>query len=258
MKVVIIGTGNVATVVGKLIVSKGHSIVEVVGRNNLTTQLLAQVLDAKPNNDLKTINPNADLYIIAVADNAIKAIAEELRLENKLVVHTAGSVAIGKLKASSNLYGVLWPLQTIRKEVITTPMIPFVIDANTQSAYQLLHAFASTLSNQIKMANDEKRVKMHLAAVVVSNFSNHLFALANDYCKQEALDFSMLLPLMQETIEKIKHHQPHSVQTGPAVRNDTITIAKHEDLLQQHQSLQHLYKELSDSIISYQEKTTIK
>src|ERR1035437_2144026 len=133
MQVVIIGSGNTATVFGKLVLQKGHRIVQVVGRNSLAVSQLATQLNATPVNSYSEINLGADLYIIAVSDNAIAEVAQKLDLKQKTIVHTAGSVPKSVLKEVSNSYGVIWPLQTLRKEMDQKiPEIPLIVDGNNE------------------------------------------------------------------------------------------------------------------------------
>ncbi len=248
MNVVIIGTGNVATVLGKLIHSRGHRIVEVVGRNKNATQKLATLFNSKVNTDFSAITELGDIYMIAVVDTAIESIAKKLTLQNKLVIHTAGSVSINVLNSPNNKFGVLWPLQSLRKEMNHVPEIPFVIDANNEVTYATLLAFTKTLTERVFRANDAKRIKLHLTAVMVSNFTNHLYALADDYCHKEVLDFKLFLPLIEETGNRVKNNAPKNVQTGPAVRNDDATIGNHLNLLKSYPSLQKIYQLMSESI----------
>lgn len=248
MNVVIIGTGNVATVLGKLIHGKGHKIVEVVGRNKAATDALAKMFNSASNTEFSSITELGDIYMIAVVDTAIETIAKKLTLQNKLVVHTAGSVSINVLNKPNSPHGVLWPLQTLSKEMKALPAIPFVIDANNEATYTTLLAFTKTLTDTVFRANDAKRVKLHLTAVLVSNFTNHLYALADDYCHKEVLDFKLFLPLIEETGNKIKSNIPKNVQTGPAIRKDETTINNHLNLLKTYPSLQKLYQLMSDGI----------
>ena len=248
MNVVIIGTGNVATVLGKLISGNGHRIVEVVGRNAAAAQTLARLFGASANTSFSNINDSADIYIIAVVDTAIETVAKQLTLQNKLVVHTAGSVSIQVLGKLSGGYGVLWPLQTLRKEMKAIPEIPIVIDASNEATYTTLLAFTKSITKTVFRANDVKRIKLHLTAVLVSNFTNHLYTLAEDYCHKESLEFKLLLPLIQETGNRVQTNSPKAVQTGPAVRGDNTTINNHLQLLKANPTLQKIYQLLSDSI----------
>lgn len=250
MRVVIIGTGNVATVLGKKLLAAEHEIIQVCGRNELAAEELADTLQTSYTTNLAKPDPLADIYVIAVSDKAIAAVAAGLRLDKKLVVHTAGSVSKEVLRPCSTNYGVLYPLQSLRREINVLPDVPFLVDANTSDDLALLTDFANTLSNQVQHAGDEQRLKLHVAAVMVSNFTNHLYALAQDYCLHEHVDFTMLLPLISAITDRLYEFSPIDMQTGPAIRNDQPTIDKHLQLLQEHPTLKHLYTVFTQSIQS--------
>jgi predicted short-subunit dehydrogenase-like oxidoreductase (DUF2520 family) len=113
----------------------------------------------------------------------------------------------------------------------------------------LVEDFAQTISGTVAKAGDVERLKLHVAAVVVSNFTNHLYALAEDFCKKENIDFKLLAPLIKETAQRVEAHSPASVQTGPALRNDVFTLDKHLRLLSNHPKLKYIYLKLTDSIM---------
>jgi predicted short-subunit dehydrogenase-like oxidoreductase (DUF2520 family) len=195
------------------------------------------------------MNSNATLYLVAVADTALADLNNSFNLGNKLILHTAGSVSKDVLQNVSVNYGVLYPLQSLRKEMQYATDIPLLIDGNTEETITLIEDFAKTISINVSKANDEQRLKLHVAAVVVSNFTNHLYALAENFCKKENVDFTLLAPLIKETAERIQHASPADVQTGPAVRNDIFTIEKHLRILSDHPSLKYMYIKLTDSIM---------
>lgn len=248
MRIVIIGTGNVASVLGRKFLAAEHEVIQVCGRNALYTAELADALSATYTTNFKQPDQTGDLYVLAVSDGAIAGIAADLRLDKKLVVHTAGSVSKEVLSTISKNYGVLYPVQSLRREIHILPDIPFLVDGNTEDDLALITDFACSLSNQVQQAGDEQRLKLHVAAVMVSNFTNHLYALAQDYCLQEKVDFNMLLPLITAMADRLFEYAPADVQTGPAIRNDEATIQKHLEILQQHDSLKVLYSMFTKSI----------
>jgi predicted short-subunit dehydrogenase-like oxidoreductase (DUF2520 family) len=249
MNVVMIGTGNVATVLCKLMYEKGHRIKQIVGRDAEKVQKLATLVQAESCNNIDKICADANIYIIAVVDDAVADIVNALHLQDKLLVHTAGSLSKHVLQKASSNYGVMWPLQTLRKETNRLPEIPFIIDGNSDLVINRLQAFAQTLSNKYFVANDEARIQLHLGAVVVSNFTNHLFALVAYFYQKEQLDFKLLLPLINETVSRLANHEPKDVQTGPAIRGDFETVKKHIALLHDYTQLQAFYETFSNSIV---------
>ncbi len=250
MKVGIIGSGNVATVLGRLIHQKKHQVVQVMSQHIDHAKLLAEEWGANYTDFDGIPDESADIYIIAIADNALNDSLIRLSLYNKPVFHTAGSVSKEVLKAVSRNYGVLYPLQSLRKEMSIIPSIPFLIDANNEETLQLLRSFAIELSNEVMIASDDERIKLHIAAVIVSNFTNHLYAIAEDFCNKEKVNFNLLKPLIMETAMRIKELSPATVQTGPALRKDVVTLDKHLKILTAHPTLRTTYLRLTDSIMN--------
>ncbi|WP_276485722.1 Rossmann-like and DUF2520 domain-containing protein [Paraflavitalea pollutisoli] len=248
MRIVIIGTGNTATVLGKKLRAAGHQIVQVVGRSAKAAHVLAEQLGAAYTTSTQQLDQTASLYIVAVTDAAIATVAATLSLHKKLVVHTAGSVSKEVLQAASDRYGVLYPLQSLRKEMEQLPTIPLLIDATNEEDLATINTLAASISPQVQRADDEQRLKLHVAAVIVSNFTNHLYTLAERYCAEEQANFSLLHPLISQVADRLQQASPASSQTGPAIRRDEPTIQKHLELLQPHGELKDLYAWFTQSI----------
>lgn len=245
MRVSLIGSGNIANVLGKKILHAGHIIHQVQGRNAETAERLADDLSAEY---VSEVTDGSDIYIICVADDALQNISSWMKPVNGFVLHTAGSVSIEVLKPVSANYGVLWPVQSIRKETYEVPALPLAIDANTQWNVMKLKGFAQSFGDAVSVAGDEERIKLHLAAVAANNFSNYLFTLVEEYCVAQGLDFRILLPLLRETVNRMETASPAGLQTGPAVRGDLSTIDKHKQLLNEFPELLGVYDFLSEKI----------
>lgn len=249
MDIVIIGSGNVAAVLGRKFKTAGHRILQVYSRNASAASELAYEWDTESTNYKSLINLNADVYIIAINDDAIPAVVTGLYLPGKVVAHTAASVPMEVLKEVTGHYGVFYPLQSLRKEMKELPDIPVFYDGHDETAQRRLESLARSISPQhVGQAGDDARSKLHVAAVVVSNFTNHLYKLAEDYCRKEGLDFSQLRPLIEETATRLRTVSPADAQTGPALRHDAETIQKHLALLNAHPNLKNIYLLLTESI----------
>lgn len=249
MKVVIIGSGNVATVFAKLLHAHNYTILQVYSTTKVKAQQLAEMVAATAVDSMNDITVDADLYIIAVSDKAVATVVQQLQLKDKLLVHTAGSVSKDVLKTASSNYGVLYPIQSIRKEMSLETPIPFAVDGSSLSVISILTNLAKTLSKKVVQYNDEQRLKLHVAAVFACNFVNYMYVQSAQFCANEQLDFSVLQSLIEETANRLQHKHPTEVFTGPAVRGDVNTIQKHLELLQAYPSLQALYKMLSEQIM---------
>lgn len=255
MKVVLIGSGNVSTILGKLMLAKGHEILQVISRNETQAARLAKELGAMADTDLQKVNPKGDICVVAIADDALYTIDKKLHLNDQLVVHTAGSVSREVLHKISTRYGVLYPLQSLRAGTGHFPEIPFLVDGNDDETSRDIYSFAANLSDKVSIATDEQRLKLHLAAVASSNFINHLLTLTDAYCEKEGVDFKLLFPLLSETVNRINELSPSAVQTGPAIRNDQETIKKHLGMLSENPELQKIYRVMSESIRDYYHKS---
>jgi len=250
MNIVIIGTGNVAHVLALLLNNAGHTIEQVMGRTPKKATALAALVNAGGCFNFSEIKTDADLYIIALSDTGLMASVENIRV-NGIVVHTAGAVSKNVLAKVSKKFGVLYPLQSLRSDRTEIPPIPFLIDGNSTETIAVLQTLAETISDHISIADDDKRIKAHIAAVIANNFTNYLFTLTSDFCKEEGIAFSLLQPLIHETVNRLAIYEPATMQTGPAVRNDKETIRKHLELLTPHPQLQKIYQALSERIVSY-------
>jgi len=249
MKIVIVGSGNAATVLGRLIKRAGHNVVQVLSKNELHAKKLGDILECDFGSYITTQYKDADLYLLALTDNALHHLYEYVQLEDKLVVHTCGSVSKNVLTEISEKHGVIYPLQSLNKDSDELPQIPLLIDGSTTEILTYIMKFAKTISNDVLVANDEERLKFHIAAVFVNNFTNHLYAIAHDFCTQENIDFNKLMPLIAETAERIKKSPPKEVQTGPALRQDIYTLGKHLKMLSADPDLKYIYLKLSESIL---------
>lgn len=248
MEIVIIGTGNTASILGHKLKLAGHTIAQIYGRNTEAASELAYELDTESTNYWSVVNRHADLYIIAVSDIAIEEIIRELNFPDKTIVHTAASVSKNVLSNAANHYGVLYPLQSLIKDSGRLPEVPIIIDASDEATFKELDALAHTISNHVTTGNDEERLKLHLAAVFCNNFVNHLYALMEDFCHKEGISFNMLKPLIKETAQRIESVSPAAAQTGPAIRQDSNTLQKHLAMLESHPHLKAIYQLFTDSI----------
>ncbi len=247
-----IGTGNAANVLGRKIIQSGHHILQVAGRNAAHAETLGVLLHAPAFGNFSDITGDADLYIVAVSDAALAGMHNWLPvIKQGIVVHTAGAVSKSALKKVAESYGVLYPLQSLRSNSLAIPEIPFLIDADSPDTLERIRCFAASLSGKVAYADDITRMKLHAGAVMVNNFPNYLYTLTQDFCTKENISFSLLMPLLYETVHRLEQYPAGLMQTGPAARNDQDTIAKHLSLLKTYPALSKLYAELSGSISEY-------
>ncbi|WP_224491067.1 Rossmann-like and DUF2520 domain-containing protein [Robertkochia flava] len=248
--VVIIGFGNVGQAFTKAIAGTDNfEVVQIFCRNG---KLKTSSFPCPVTFDMKELLP-ADLYLICVSDDAIGEVSNDLPFRNRLVVHCSGSIPMTALSAAQRR-GVFYPLQSFSPDkAVEWSEVPFCLEAEKEDDIELLTALARELSDRVYSLSSEQRKRLHLAAVLVNNFVNHLYYLGESYCREHDIPFDILHPLISETALKIQNIPPYEAQTGPARRNDQKTL--NSQLLQlKGSSLEEIYKTLTTSIIATYER----
>ncbi|CAI8192235.1 MAG: Uncharacterised protein [Formosa sp. Hel1_33_131] len=246
ISVVILGAGNVGTHLVKAVQSaKNLNLVQWYCRDPKAIQWPVKSIELC--HDVKDLKM-ADVYMIAVSDKAVSELSKQLPFENRLVVHTSGSVAL-KLLDMKHRRGVFYPLQTFSAtSELDFSEVPFCIETMEKEDTKLLKTLAASMGSPFYMINTEQRQALHLSAVFVNNFTNQLYRIAHELTDFKAISFDVLKPLILETAKKIQQTSPYSAQTGPAKRNDQVTINHHLRTLESHPDYQSLYDQLTNSI----------
>jgi len=244
ISVLILGTGNVANHLANIFLQTNEvKLVQVYGRSILPLKKFEDKVEITSN--LRHLK-EADIYIIAISDDAIPEFSSKLNLKDKLVVHTSGSVSMDALKTSANK-GVFYPLQTFSVDkVVNFKETPICIETESDDDYKLLEKLAVAITNKVYKIDSDQRKYIHLSAVFTNNFVNHMYKMGSDICKENNIPFEILQPLILETARKLQSNDPCKIQTGPAVRNDTKTIDNHVKLLKGQKK--EIYKLLTQSI----------
>lgn len=231
-------------------------LVSVRARNGERGRAVAALGGTEWSDDFASL-PAADLYLVAVSDRAVEELVASLPLpDGALVAHTAGSVGIEALPARLDR-AVLYPLQTFtRGRTVDLGEVPLLVECAREESYPLLESIARSLSRRVVRADSAQRARLHLAAVFACNFVNHAYALGARLMREAGLDPALLRPLVGETAAKaLAAADPAAVQTGPAVRGDTPTLRRHEELLAGDETLKDIYRLMSQSIWETSRKT---
>ncbi len=251
IKVVIIGSGNVAKHLIKAFSESSEiDLAQVFARN---PESLSSHFDTnKITSDFSELK-DADLYILAVYDAAIQEVSDHFPFENKLLAHTSGSVSMMELN-KNNRKGVFYPVQSFSKnKAVNFKTIPIGIEAENESDLKIIEKVAKSISNAVFTIDSEQRKALHVAAVFVNNFVNHLYQIGQEICLENKIAFEILKPLIKETAEKINTISPQEAQTGPGIRKDKNTIDTHLAFLSK-ENQKNIYKTLTQSIQEYGKK----
>lgn len=239
----IIGAGNVAS----HLLDSYIDLLEIKGiysKNGTSSKYLSDLYEVPFYKCLSEI-PEVDLILIAINDSSIKEVIENIKSDH-YIAYTSGSFHLNELE--NERVGVFYPLQTFSKNrKIDISKVPFLIEAKNENFAKRLYELAQKLSKNVQYMNSEQREKIHVGAVIINNFVNHLAYISEQFLNNNNLDFNLLKPLLLETTQKIIESSPYDSQTGPARRNDTEIINKH--LIQLSEKDKNIYKVLSDSIL---------
>jgi predicted short-subunit dehydrogenase-like oxidoreductase (DUF2520 family) len=247
-----IGAGNVAWHLAIALEKEGHRITEVYSKHIANAKLLAeQLYEAKATQKLDFMASNADIALVAITDDALETVANNLLLPTSmLLAHTSGTQAMEVLQVASKNIGVFYPLQTFTKtKQINFQKIPICIESKQAESLEILGELATSLSKEVYVLDSQQRQALHIAAVVACNFSNHLYTIAKEILDDKEMDFEMLFPLLEETLQKAMKMNPKDAQTGPAKRKDTKTIEKHLHYLEKYPAYHNIYKAITNSIL---------
>ncbi len=248
--VVIIGSGNVAEAFARVLPERGFEVRQIFARNAMRGAEVARLAGCESNDNPDRI-ATADLYLVAVSDSAITPLLSSLPLPvGAVVAHTAGSQPLTAIPECFARRAVIYPLQTFTAgRGVDFREIPLFVEAADEVLLTEVKAFAGKLSDMVIEADSQMRSQAHLAGVVVCNFVNHLYAMGAGLVQTAGLPFSTLAPLIAESARKaIESGNPLAVQTGPAKRNDRVTIERHIAMLAPKPELQEIYEKLSQNI----------
>ena len=277
-KIVFLGSGNLATNLSLALKAAGEEIIQIFSRTQENAQALADKLHCASCTSINEIRTDADVYIFSVKDDALPSLIEQLAVKlsgrhiledtqsstslstgeggerGPILLHTAGSVPMSVFPETMHYelctmnYGVLYPMQTFSKDrSVNFREIPCFIEASDNSTLEEIKTLASKISDHVLEMSSEKRRKLHLAAVFACNMTNHCYRLAEKVLEEEGIDFSLYLPLIQETANKVKELSPRKAQTGPMVRYDK-TIMDAQIALINDERTRQIYRLMADSI----------
>ncbi len=224
-KIFFTGNGNVAFHIKKALTTKGY--------------ILTSYLE------------DCDMIVISVSDSAYRKVIDNFPTNNKLMVHTSGSIPSTIFAGKTKNYGVIYPYQSLNKNdqsITFNDEVPLLITASNPIVENTLLQLAHQLSNTVQTITDNQRLRLHLAAVFANNFTNHMIAIAQKLAEENDLDTGLLQPLLEKTFLRLKNNPAADMQTGPAVRGDVKVIEKHLKLLENHPEWQKIYSFVSENI----------
>ena len=249
-RIVLVGAGNMATVMAYALKESGNAPVAVWSRTVESAALLGGRVGCAFTNDIASL-PAADVVIISVPDNTLHDVAAAAAhcFPGALLLHTAGSIPMDALREAGALrYGVLYPMQTVNKSnPVSLKNITTFIEGCNDDVTGLIRKTASVISDKVVYATSEQRCSLHVAAVFACNFPNAVYNMAYELMQRNGLPFDAMLPLIDEAARKVHRMSPLEAQTGPARRGDNNVMNAHKSMLDDE--LANIYETLSNYIM---------
>lgn len=250
-KITFIGSGNVAWNLAHALDKYGHTIIQIISRNEESAKALARKFGAYHGTKYTDLYGDSDLIFVSVNDDSYADVIAELHDIKAILIHTSGPQPMSMLSKSAQRYGVFYPLQSLNKFILKDfREVPLLVEGSTVSVEIELRDLADSISNHVKEVNSEDRMRYHLAAVFANNFTNLMYSCSERYLEKEGLDFNLLKPIIFETALRIKEESPLNLQTGPAKRKDVKVIDKHVEMLDDPR-LREVYETLSKLIMTF-------
>jgi len=228
----------------------GYLIHEIYSRTQNSALLLSQTLNCNFTTKLSHLSPKSDLFILAVNDDAIESVIDQIQIKNRPIIHTSGSTPINIFENKGfEKYGIFYPVQSFSKnETESLSPIPICVEGNNQKMEDLLISLASSVSNKVYSMDSEKRKALHVASVFANNFANQMFQIAYEILKEHHISFEIIRPLIAKTSSKIENELPFYTQTGPAIRKDKKLIESHLNYLEQTPEHREIYDLVTKAI----------
>lgn len=250
-KVTLIGAGNMAHWLVYAMRNAGVRISQVYSRQLSHAKALAETAGADAIDNIRDLLPDSDLYVFSIKDDSYENLLQQLPFRLSLAAHTAGSLSMRIFEPYAESYGILYPYQSVNKNMdFKGVMVPLCVEANDKTIENELFAFAQKLTSVVQKLDESQRMVLHRAAIFGCNFTNAMYSIAYDILREHDIDWQMIMPLLQNTMEKVKTMNPHEAQTGPAQRGDQNVIQFHLDALHD-ELLKDIYRVMTDYILCH-------
>ena len=241
----LIGCGKVGSSLARRLVEKGFRANYIFNRTADKATQLSREIGGQPVTELKDVCREEHWIIISVSDDRVVDLSKGLSSTHALVTHTSGVLSPNAISQSRK--GYFYPLQSFSSERSTDwSKVPLFIEAEIEEDRKTLRDIAVLIGGSVHEIDAEQKKHLHLAAVFINNFTNHMLVLAEQIAQEKQLDFSIFHALLQETVDKAIAIGPRNAQTGPAIRGDEKTIEQHISRLPE--KLKEMYRLITNDI----------
>jgi len=259
-----VGAGKVGTALASLLSARGADVVAVSGRTRRSSldMALAAGLDPKAARSRADTLAAAPIVFLTVPDDAIGPLCREIAEEGgwragQGVVHCSGALPSDVLQPAREAGAAVasfHPLQafaSLQAALEHMPGSTFALEGDPELVAQL-DALVEALGGTAIHLKAEEKTLYHAAAVIASNYTVTLAALASDLLVREGIApdantaLRYLLPLLRGTVDNLDALGLPAALTGPLARGDAGTVQRHLEALEKiAPDLASLYRHLA-------------
>ncbi len=250
LKIAFIGAGKLSWNLIPALQQAGAEIVQLISRTEAKRRRFCDAFGIPAHAEgLADLTAGAACVFLTVGDQAVSGLAADLAKSyqgNAVFVHTSGSVPLEALQPLGERTGVFYPMQVFTEDQQADfGKIPLFLEGS-EAVLDVIQPLAEAISASVQVLDSEKRLRLHLGAVLVSNFPNYLYRLAAELVPEAGI--AAYESLIRGHIEKVFAAGPQHTQTGPAIRGDMNTLFQHLQILQDDPKKREMYWLLSSLI----------
>jgi len=274
--ITLVGTGKLASFLALALAEAGYRIPEIVGRQRARSMRRAQALARRVGaraTPLDRARLDAEVLWLAVPDDEIRHVAGKLarRMQQcpvapnakrspkiaassflRCAFHSSGALASCELESLRNA-GVavasVHPLMTfVQKATPSLSGVPFAVEGD-RNAVRIARAIVRELGGDSFPFPAGRKAAYHAWATMTSPLLIAYLVTLEEAGRAAGLSGAkarrMSLPIVRETLENYARLGPANSFSGPFVRGDTVTVAKHLSLLKRRPRTHAVYLALA-------------
>ncbi len=239
--ITIIGVGRVGKLLHQALQRAGYDQISVISKGD----------------EILFLN---DFILITVPDHSIQLVVDSisdsgLKIKGKTLAHTSGVVGLdvfSNINQKNNNIGCFHPLMAVTEHSNSFEGITFDICGDVGFVKNII-PIIDDLGGKTMIVDEHEKAKLHVAAVITSNYLVTLMAMAQELFKNSELDKEQLkralVPLMKSAIDNLESQNPKQALTGPISRGDVASIEKHLNILKDVPNLASSYSQLGQETI---------
>ena len=238
MRVGIVGAGRVGSVLGAALRRAGHDIVAVSAVSDLSRLRAEALLPGVPVRPVPEVAAGADLVLLAVPDDALRALIAGLVETGDIhagqfVAHPSGRYGTDVLEPVLGVGALplaIHPVMTFTGTSVDLARLadcPFGV-TSPDAVRPVAEALVVEMGGDPVWVPDDARVLYHAAVVFGANYLMTVVLQSLDLLRQAGMEQPerLMAPLLSASLDNALRHGD-SALTGPVARGDAETVASH-------------------------------